>query len=185
MQATLSPSPKLRFYGRDGKPLSGGFLVTYDYNTSRPCSTWADSGMTTRNPSQIGLDANGEPSQNGEPVYVFLEEGRRYKFSWFDSEMNLIDSLQPVLTAQITNPTINYYASVEGTEGEIAVTASTDPVTGIQTFFVGLDSSFSGQVQQNTEDIAAIKEDVQELDEAVAGIGAKGLLVVNGQLRFG
>lgn len=149
MQAHLSPSPKLRFYGRDGKPLSGGYLITYDYTTSRTCSTWADAGMTTRNPVQISLDANGEPSQNGNPVYVFLEEGRRYKFRWFDSEMNLVGSIQPVQTASVNygdNNVFNYYASVDGTEHEITVTSSIDPETGVQTFFIGLDDDFKERV---------------------------------------
>ena len=149
MQAHLSPSPKLRFYGRDGKPLSGGYLITYDYTTSRTCSTWADADMTTRNPFQIQLDANGEPSQNGNPVYVFLEEGRRYKFRWFDSEMNLVGSIQPVQTASVNygdNNVFNYYASVDGTEHEITVTSSIDPETGVQTFFIGLDDDFKERV---------------------------------------
>lgn len=149
MQAHLSPSPKLRFYGTDGKPLSGGYLITYDYTTSRTCSTWADADMTTRNPVQISLDANGEPSQNGNPVYVFLEEGRRYKFRWFDSEMNLVGSIQPVQTASVNygdNNVFNYYASVDGTEHEITVTSSIDPETGVQTFFIGLDDDFKERV---------------------------------------
>lgn len=145
MQADKSPSPKLRFYGTDGKPLSGGYLITYDYTTSRTCSTWADADMTTRNPFQIQLDANGEPSQNGNPVYVFLEEGRRYKFRWFDSEMNLVGSIQPVQTASVNN-VFNYYASVDGTEHEITVTSSIDPETGVQTFFIGLDDDFKERV---------------------------------------
>lgn len=149
MQAHLSPSPKLRFYGRDGKPLSGGYLITYDYTTSRTCSTCADADMTTRNPFKIQLDANGEPSQNGNPVYVFLEEGRRYKFRWFDSEMNPVGCVQPVQTASVNygdNNVFNYYASVDGTEHEITVTSSIDPETGVQTFFIGLDDDFKERV---------------------------------------
>ena len=163
MQAHLSPSPKLRFYGRDGKPLSGGFLITYDYNTSRTCSTWADADMTTRNPVQISLDANGEPSQNGNPVYVFLEEGRRYKFRWFDSEMNPVGSIKPVQTASVNygdNNVFNYYASVDGTEHEITVTSSIDPETGVQTFFIGLDDDFKERVS-DIEDALDGKKDRQ------------------------
>lgn len=164
MQAHLSPSPKLRFYGRDGKPLSGGYLITYDYTTSRTCSTWADADMTTRNPFQIQLDANGEPSQNGNPVYVFLEEGRRYKFRWFDSEMNPVGCIQPVQTASVNygdNNVFNYYASVEGTAGEIVVAASVDPETGIQTFFVGLDENVK-------ESISSLEDDVQRISDSLS-----------------
>lgn len=96
MPAYLSPSPKLRFYGRDGKPLSGGYLFTYDYVTSTPVSTFADADMSTRNPVQIQLDANGEPSNNGQPVSIFLIKNKRYKFSWYDSEGNFIDKVEPV-----------------------------------------------------------------------------------------
>lgn len=96
MAAMLSPSPKLRFYGRDGKPLSGGYLFTYDYVTSTPVSTFADADMSTRNPVQIQLDANGEPSNNGQPVSIFLIKDKRYKFAWYDSEGNFIDKVEPV-----------------------------------------------------------------------------------------
>lgn len=97
MSASLSPSPKLHFYGRDGKPLSGGYLFTYKYNTSTPVATWADADMTTRNPVQIQLDANGEPSVNGNPVAIFLENGKSYKFSWYDSNGNFIDNVEPIV----------------------------------------------------------------------------------------
>ena len=96
MPAYLSPSPKLRFYGRDGKPLSGGYLFTYDYVTSLPVATFADADMSTRNPVQIQLDANGEPSNNGLPVCIFLIKDKRYKFAWYDSEGNFIDKVEPV-----------------------------------------------------------------------------------------
>lgn len=166
MQAHLSPSPKLRFYGTDGKPLSGGYLITYDYTTSRTCSTWADADMTTRNPVQISLDANGEPSQNGNPVYVFLEEGRRYKFRWFDSEMNQVGSIQPVQTASVNygdNNVFNYYASVDGTEHEITVTSSIDPETGVQTFFIGLDDDFKERVSDIEDALDGKKNRQNEL----------------------
>lgn len=196
MQATLSPSPKLRFYGRDGKPLSGGYLITYDYTTSRTCSTWADADMTTRNPFQIQLDANGEPSQNGNPVYVFLEEGRRYKFRWFDSEMNPVGCVQPVQTASVNygdNNVFNYYASVEGTAGEIVVAASVDPETGIQTFFVGLAENVKESISSLEDDVQRIsdslseKKDRQEEYEAEGASGTKTIKSItqdeNGEIK--
>ena len=196
MQAHLSPSPKLRFYGRDGKPLSGGYLITYDYTTSRTCSTWADADMTTRNPFQIQLDANGEPSQNGNPVYVFLEEGRRYKFRWFDSEMNPVGCIQPVQTASVNygdNNVFNYYASVEGTAGEIVVAASVDPETGIQTFFVGLAENVKESISSLEDDVQSIsdslseKKDKQEEYEAEGASGTKTIKSItqdeNGEIK--
>lgn len=196
MQAHLSPSPKLRFYGRDGKPLSGGYLITYDYTTSRTCSTWADADMKTMNPFQIQLDANGEPSKNGNPVYVFLEEGRRYKFRWFDSEMNPVGCVQPMQTASVNygdNNVFNYYASVEGTAGEIVVAASVDPETGIQTFFVGLAENVKESISSLEDDVQRIsdslseKKDMQEEYEAEGASGTKTIKSItqdeNGEIK--
>lgn len=90
VEVQLAPNPKLRFFGKDGKPLAGGFLFVYEGESSQPVATWADAWMTTKNQVQIPLDANGEPSQDGIPVYVFLETYKTYKFRWFDSEGNLV-----------------------------------------------------------------------------------------------
>lgn len=45
MPAQLSPCPRLHFLGNNGLPLADGYLITYDYTTSRTCSTWADADM--------------------------------------------------------------------------------------------------------------------------------------------
>lgn len=168
--------PNTQFQNKNGVNNVSGYLEVFINDTDDRATTYRNFEGAL-NPRRIPIDSNGR-------AVVIVDNSKTYRIEVYGSQGNLLWSQHP-LTAQITNPTINHYASVEGTEGEIAVTAYTDPETGIQTFIVGLDSRFSGQVQQNTEDIAAINEDVQELDEAVAGIGAKGLLVVNGQLRFG
>lgn len=90
MSAQLSPSPTLHFYGTDGKPLAGGFLFTYDHATSEPVATWSDPEMQNANPVQIGLDANGEPSVDGHPAGIFLEEGKLYKYRWYDKHGTLV-----------------------------------------------------------------------------------------------
>ena len=96
MSAHLSPSPLLRFFGQDGKPLSGGFLITYDYQTSSPRATWADAAMTSRNPVQIPLDANGSPSINGHSVNLYLEDGASYHYRWFSSDGSPVGNAGPV-----------------------------------------------------------------------------------------
>ena len=90
MSASLSPSPRLRFFGTDGAPLAGGSLITYDNETSQPVATYNDAGMAAENPAQLPLDANGEPSYEGSPRNVFLENGKFYKFMWFDKDGNLV-----------------------------------------------------------------------------------------------
>lgn len=96
MSAHLSPSPKLRFFGKDGKPLAGGKLITYLSGTSDTLATWADAGMNANNPVEIELDANGEPSYNGNSVLVYLEDGISYKFRWFDKNGGFVDEADPV-----------------------------------------------------------------------------------------
>lgn len=172
--------PNTQFQNRNGVNNVLGHLEVFIDNTDDHAPTYCNF-TGTLNPERIVLDNNGR-------AVVIVDDLKTYRIEVYDRSGNLLWSQYPVRPTNINygdNNTFNYNADIYGTEGEIAVTSSTDPATGIQTFTVGLDRSFSGQVQQNTEDIAAIKEDVQELDEAVAGIGAKGLLVVNGQLRFG
>lgn len=158
-QSSLSPSPKLRFFGTNGRPLSGGFLITYDYVTSLPVATWNDAEMTTRNPAQLKLDSNGEPSNNGVPVCVFLEDGRRYKYRWFDSEGTPVGSAGPIQTATITygsDTTFNYYANVEGTIDEIVVDVSTDQATGVRTYFVKLATAVKNTIATLVENVSAL-----------------------------
>ena len=100
MAAFLSPTPMLRFYGTNGHPLAGGSLFTYDQQTSQPVPTWSDPEMTTANPVQIPLDANGEPSVDGVPVGIFLEEGKLYKYRWFDKHGALVGEADCIASAQ-------------------------------------------------------------------------------------
>ena len=100
MAAYLSPTPTLRFYGQNGHPLAGGSLFTYDQQTSQPVATWSDPDMVTPNPVQIPLDANGEPSVDGVPVGIFLEEGKLYKYRWYDKHGTLIGEADCIASAQ-------------------------------------------------------------------------------------
>lgn len=112
MAAFLSPTPTLRFYGTNGHPLANGWLITYDREASEPVATWADPEMQNANPVQIGLDANGEPSVDGHPAGIFLEEGKLYKYRWYDKhgafvgEADCIASAQKMLTGK--TPVIVY-----------------------------------------------------------------------------
>lgn len=100
MAAFLSPTPTLRFYGTNGQPLAEGWLITYDRETSEPVATWADPEMQNANPVQIGLDANGEPSVDGHPAGIFLEEGRSYKYRWYDKHGALVGEADCIASAQ-------------------------------------------------------------------------------------
>lgn len=100
MAAFLSPTPTLRFYGTNGHPLAGGSLITYDQQTSQAVATWSDPYMQTPNPVQIPLDANGEPVVDGVNVGIFLEEGKLYKYRWFDKHGTQIGEADCIASAQ-------------------------------------------------------------------------------------
>lgn len=100
MAAFLSPTPTLRFYGPNGHPLAGGFLQTFDQETSQSVATWSDPEMQNANPVQIGLDANGEPSVDGHPVGIFLEEGKLYKYRWYDKHGSFVGEADCIASAQ-------------------------------------------------------------------------------------
>ena len=52
MTTTLSPAPKLQFFGADGLPLVGGKLYTYAAGTSTPLATYTDSTGATASLAQ-------------------------------------------------------------------------------------------------------------------------------------
>lgn len=57
---SLSPPPKLQFFGTDGNPLVGGKVYTYAAGTTTPLATYVDSAGVTVNTNPIILDTRGE-----------------------------------------------------------------------------------------------------------------------------
>lgn len=77
--ASLSPTPKLQFFGTDGLPLVGGKLYTYAAGTTTPLATYVDYTGTTTNTNPVILDSNGEAD-------VWLSNTLNYKFVLKTSE---------------------------------------------------------------------------------------------------
>ena len=71
--ASLSPTPKLQFFGTDGLPLVGGKLYTYAAGTTTPLASYTDHTGVTENTNPVILDSNGEAS-------VWLPETTSYKY---------------------------------------------------------------------------------------------------------
>lgn len=71
--ASLSPPPKLQFFGADGLPLVGGKLYTYQAGTTTPIATYVDYTGTTQNTNPIILDSTGSAN-------VWLTDTINYKF---------------------------------------------------------------------------------------------------------
>jgi len=58
--ASLSPTPKLQFFGTDGLPLVGGKLYTYQAGTTTPIATYTDYTGVTLNTNPVILDSAGQ-----------------------------------------------------------------------------------------------------------------------------
>lgn len=57
--AVRLPQPEDQFFNNDGKPLSGGFVYTYEAGTNTPLATYQDADELTLNANPIELDAAG------------------------------------------------------------------------------------------------------------------------------
>lgn len=123
--ASLSPTPKLQFFGTDGLPLVGGKLYTYSAGTTTPLATYVDHTGTTTNTNPIILDSNGEAD-------VWLPETTSYKYilkTPADVTLYTVDYVSVPLTT-------NSFASppVIGSGTPNAATFTTLNVTGAAIF---------------------------------------------------
>lgn len=93
--ASLSPTPKLQFFGTDGLPLVGGKLYTYAAGTTTPLASYTDHTGVTANTNPVILDSAGEAN-------VWLPETTAYKYVLKTSEdvsLFTVDYVSVPLTA--------------------------------------------------------------------------------------
>ncbi len=93
--ASLSPTPKLQFFGTDGLPLVGGKLYTYAAGTTTPLASYTDHTGVTANTNPVILDSAGEAD-------VWLPETTAYKYVLKDADDVLlftVDYVSVPLTA--------------------------------------------------------------------------------------
>jgi hypothetical protein len=93
--ASLSPTPKLQFFGSDGLPLVGGKLYTYAAGTTTPLATYTDHTANTANTNPVILDSAGEAD-------VWLPETTAYKYVLKDADdvtLFTVDYVSVPLTA--------------------------------------------------------------------------------------
>jgi hypothetical protein len=77
--ASLSPTPKLQFFGTDGLPLVGGKLFTYAAGTTTPLATYTDNTESTFNTNPVILDSAGQAN-------VWLPDTTAYKYILRDAD---------------------------------------------------------------------------------------------------
>ena len=180
--ASLSPTPKLQFFGTDGLPLVGGKLYTYSAGTTTPLATYVDHTGTTTNTNPVILDSNGQAN-------VWLPETTSYKYILkTPAEVTLytVDYVSVPLTT-------NSFASppVIGSGTPNAATFTTLNVTGAAIFESTAD--FTEPVTfDSTVDIAGTTTIAGDLN--LTGTGAAKLNVgttaqrpaspVNGDIRY-
>jgi hypothetical protein len=143
--ASLSPTPKLQFFGSDGLPLVGGKLYTYAAGTTTPLATYTDHTANTSNTNPVILDSAGEAD-------VWLPETTAYKYVLKDADdvtLYTVDYISvPVTTNSFASP------PAIGTGTPNSATFTTLNVTGVAIF----------------EDTANFTEDVTfDTDVEIAG----------------
>jgi len=118
--ASLSPTPKLQFFGSDGLPLVGGKLYTYAAGTTTPLATYTDHTANTANTNPVILDSAGEAD-------VWLPETTAYKYVLKDADdvtLFTVDYVSVPLTANsfASPPPIGSDAPNSGTFTTLNVT---------------------------------------------------------------
>ena len=94
MTGIIAPNPKFYVFTRCGAPAVDGFLITRDYITGAPKSTYSDPGLTIPNPFTMRIGSDGAVEY---PLYWDLgNDGDQYYWiQTFDSAGQLIDSFKP------------------------------------------------------------------------------------------
>jgi hypothetical protein len=99
--ASLSPLPKLQFFGTDGLPLVGGKLYTYAAGTTTPIATYTDHTQDNLNTNPVILDSNGQAG-------VWLTDSITYKSTLTDADdvpLFTVDYVSvPVTTNSFASP---------------------------------------------------------------------------------
>ena len=94
--ASLSPPPKLQFFGTDGLPLVGGKLYTYAAGTTTPIATYTDNTQSSQNTNPIILDSAGQAN-------VWLVDTTTYKYILRDPDDVLLFTVDYVSVPVTTN----------------------------------------------------------------------------------
>ena len=123
--ASLSPPPKLQFFGSDGLPLVGGKLYTYAAGTTTPLATYVDHNGVTQNTNPVILDSNGEAD-------VWLPDTTSYKYVLKTADDVLLYTVDYVAVPVTTNSFASPPVIGSGTPN--AATFTTLNVTGAAIF---------------------------------------------------
>lgn len=150
-----------QFFDRNGAPLSGGLLYTYNAGTTTPVSTYTSRSGAAYNTNPIVLDSSGRT-----PAEIWLEGGVLYKFVLKDSTFVQIGSYDNI--PAVNDPT---------TTNNLITVAGTNALTGLavpplEGYTAGAQYTFIAQ-NTNTD---AVTLDIDSLGvKAVTKFGATAL----------
>jgi hypothetical protein len=144
--ASLSPTPKLQFFGTDGLPLVGGKLYTYAAGTTTPLASYTDHTANTANTNPVILDSNGEAD-------VWLPDTTSYKYILKDANDVTLYTVDYVAVPVTTNsfaspPVIGSGTPNSATFTDLNVTG-TAIFEGDADFTENVDFSGSGAIKLN------------------------------------
>jgi len=137
-----------QFFDRNGAPLAGGLLYTYNAGTTTPVSTYTSRSGAAYNTNPIVLDSSGRT-----PAEIWLEGGVLYKFVLKDSTFVQIGSYDNI--PAVNDPT---------TTNNLITVAGTNALTGLavpplEGYTAGAQYSF---IAQNTN-TGAVTLDIDSL----------------------
>lgn len=154
----ICPSLKLHFDDANGKPLAGGFLLTYSGSSSNPVQTYTDYTGAALNPQKITLDGRGECS-------VWLDPNITYMFVLQDSLGAQIYTVNGVkgsgsgsgsgagssVTSTDSTVTITATTATDGsTVYDLSVQGVIDRITAEASARESADASISAALEQET-----------------------------------
>ena len=155
----ICPSLKLHFDDANGKPLAGGFLLTYSGSSSNPVQTYTDYTGAALNPQKITLDGRGECS-------VWLDPNITYMFILQDSLGAQIYTVNGVkgsgsgsgsgagssVTSTDSTVTITATTATDGsTVYDLSVQGVIDQITAEASARESADTSISAALEQETQ----------------------------------
>ena len=99
-------NPWFQAFDSSGAPLSGGKVKTYEAGSSTPKITWQDGGKDSANANPVILNSYGMAKIFGEGLY---------KIELYDSDDNLIDTIDYVLALKTTDDARDFLAQASAT----------------------------------------------------------------------
>ena len=146
---SLSPAPKLQFFGTDGNPLVGGKLYTYAAGTTTPLTTYFDSTGTAANTNPIILDTRGEANVwLDSSAYKFVLRTSTDTLIWTVDNIIGVEALEAYILGLLAAPNgaalIGYTPTDSG--GVTTVNARLQLLDGVSPSTTALDANSRASV---------------------------------------